>query len=121
MTSYSFASTEQLLGDELRSLTYASYQIFPGLQLIQQDDLMVLGRMTPTGPDSCDVTVFYMKEKTADLARVDRWIEVWHKTFEEDGEVAEVQQSNMTSPHAKVFQYVESREEPTIFKVSIIT
>ena len=28
MTSYSFASTEQLLGDELRSLTYASYQIF---------------------------------------------------------------------------------------------
>ncbi len=115
MTSYSFASTEQLLGDELRSLTYASYQIFPGLQLIQQDDLMVLGRMTPTGPDSCDVTVFYMKEKTADLARVDRWIEVWHKTFEEDGEVAEVQQSNMTSPHAKVFQYVESREEPTIF------
>ena len=115
VTSYAFKSTDQLLGDELRSLTYASYQTFPGLQLIQQDDLTIIGSMTPTGPETCDFTTFYLKEVGAVDARVDQWIGVWQQTFEEDGAVAEIQQTNIKAPGAKPFRYISKREEPTIF------
>lgn len=115
VTSYAFNSTDQLVGDELRSLTYASYQTFPGLQFIQQDDLTIIGVMTPTGPETCDYRTFYLKQRGADDARVDQWIDIWQQTFEEDGAVAEIQQSNIKAPNAKPFRYVSKREEPTIF------
>ncbi len=115
VTSYAFKSTEQLVGDELRSLTYASYQTFPGLQFIQQDDLTIIGVMVPTGPETCTYTTYYLKEVGADEARVDQWIDVWQQTFEEDGAVAEIQQANIKAPGAQPFRYVSNREEPTIF------
>ena len=115
MTAYAFRSTDQLVDGELRSLTYGSYQVFPGLQLIQQDDLMVIGSMTPTGPESCEFRTYYLMEAGADKTRVDQWIKIWSQTYAEDGEVAEIQQKNIKAPRAAIFRYVSKTEEPTIF------
>jgi phenylpropionate dioxygenase-like ring-hydroxylating dioxygenase large terminal subunit len=115
MTTYAFKSTAQEIDGVLRSLKYGSYQVFPGVQLIQQDDMMILGRMIPTGPESCEFKTFYLKEVGADPDRVDRWIDIWQQTYVEDGEVTEVQQRNIKSPNARPFRYIAAREEPTLF------
>lgn len=95
---------------ELSTETYRSFQFFPGCQLTQHDDLMLMGRMTPTGPQSCRWTVDYLIQKDADPDRVDKWIDVWHKTFREDADVTTIQQSNLTNGYARPFRFVPNRE-----------
>ena len=117
MTSYYFPPAE--LSDEsdgyLRSQTYRSIQTFPGTQIIQHDDLMIISRMIPTGPESCRFISHYLAETGADPERVDKWISIWDETFEEDAEAATIQQSNMRSGKAELFRYISNREAPTQF------
>ncbi len=123
MTSYAFKASTGEIGSKsghLRSQTYRSFQTFPGCQVIQQDDLMIVSKMTPTGPDSCVFTSHYLAEKDADPKRVDEWIAIWDQTFTEDGEVAEVQQINIRSDRAPLFRYISGREAPSQYITKLI-
>ena len=124
MTSYWFPPNKAMSTTEtdgyLRSNNYRSLQTFPGCQIIQHDDLMIITRMVPTGPESCQFTAHYLSEAGADLERVDRWIEIWDKTFREDAEVAEIQQQNMRSGKAELFRYIPGREAPSQYIHSCI-
>ena len=117
MTSYAFPPSSLPVENEsdgyLRSQTYRSFQTFPGCQIIQHDDLMIISRMVPTGPESCQFISHYLAEKGADPDRVDRWIGIWDETFQEDAEVASTQQTNMRSGKAELFRYIPNREAPT--------
>ena len=121
MTSYRFRTGERNAGENSLTVTrYGSFQIFPGCQMIQQNDIMILAQMVPTGPTSCRFIAHYYSEKGADLERVDRWIELWMQTYDEDARATELQQVNLQSGRAKEFRYVSGREEPAIFINSLI-
>ena len=123
MTSYCFkpsAAPAAAGNGGLRSQTYKSIQTFPGCQIVQQDDMMYMARMVPTGPERCRFIAHYFAEAGADPARVDRWIEIWHQTFEEDGEAATIQQTNMRSGRTQLFRYMSNREAPAQYINSLI-
>jgi phenylpropionate dioxygenase-like ring-hydroxylating dioxygenase large terminal subunit len=101
---------EEAAGDHLSTKTYRSFQFFPGCQLTQHDDLMLMGKMTPTGPQSCRWTIDYLMQKGSDPARVDRWIDIWTQTFREDADVTTIQQSSLLNDRAVPFRFVPNRE-----------
>lgn len=116
MTSYGFSGSKSNRDDSaLRSAVYRSIQTFPGCQIIQQDDIMIMARMTPTGADSCKFTADYFAETDTDQEKVDRWIAIWNQTFDEDAEAVTIQQKNMQSGRVKPFRYVSNREEPALY------
>jgi phenylpropionate dioxygenase-like ring-hydroxylating dioxygenase large terminal subunit len=99
---------------DLQTTFYRSILFFPGAHIIQQDDLMIMGRMVPTGPESCTYTAHYMRPKSADPEMASAWVGLYNKTFDEDAEVVELQQINLRSPKALPFRYIPSREETSI-------
>lgn len=115
MTNYVFkpnpGKTDSKAG-HLRSQDYRSFQFFPGSLAIQHDDLMLLCKLNPTSPNSCVFTTHYLAEKGSDPNRVDEWIAIWDQTFNEDAEVATVQQTNIHSNRTPLFRYVSNRESP---------
>ena len=104
----------------LQSRGYRSFQIFPGAQIIQQDDVMIMGRMTPLAPDRTRWTVYYLAETGADLSRVDQWVDLWEQTYAEDAAPTETQQDNIQRGAASQFLYVKGREDPAIFMNRLI-
>jgi len=120
LTSYSFKSATNNDPDALIGSHYGSVQAFPCFQTVRQDDMWYFGKLTPTGPESCVFTADYFIEEGADTARVDRWIEIWDKTFSEDADATVVQQKNLRTGRAQPFRYVSNREELSQFMLSHI-
>lgn len=110
MLSLHFPGLDNERTDCLCTKTYRSFQFFPGCQLTQHDDLMLMGKMTPTGPQSCRWTIDYLIQKGSDPARTDQWIDIWNKTFEEDAEATTIQQRNLVSDRAQKFRFIPNRE-----------
>lgn len=110
IASLKFPGMEAEQEDALCNKHYCSFQFFPGCQLIQQDDVMLLGKMTPTGPQSCRWTIDYLIQKGTSPARADQWIEIWNKTYQEDAQVVEIQQKNLPCDRAKPFRFVPGQE-----------
>ena len=120
MTTYSHVGAPTNDPTALRSTYYHSMQIFPGTQIIQQDDLMILAYMNPTGPETCVFHVDYLSEEGADPERVQKWVDIWNTTYDEDAEAVELQQRNTRSRLAPGFRYVANREGPTLFINNLI-
>lgn len=102
-------------GRTLRSNHYCSFQLFPGCQLIQQDDLLILARIVPTAAQSCRSIAHYLAERDADPDRVDAWIARWHRTYDEDADAVERQQKELCSGRVPRLRYVPAREKPSLF------
>ena len=79
-----------------------------------------MGRMVPTGPESCKYTAYYMRPKGSNPEKTSAWVELYNMTFNEDAEVVELQQINMRSPRAAPFRYVPAREETSILTNKMI-
>lgn len=103
---------EDLDGGDQRVLHF-----FPGCSIIQQNDLMAVLQIIPTGPESCRLRQHYFIEQGAPENRFKRWVEIYEKTFEEDAEAAEKQQRNLRA-NRNIFQFVNKREEHTIRMLS---
>jgi len=104
----------------LRSGRYCSFQIFPGCQIIQQDDLLIMARVVPTGPQSCRFIAHYFADRDADPERVDAWIELWNRTYDEDADAVELQQQGLRSGRLPRMRYVPAREQPVLFVNGLI-
>ena len=98
--------------ESLRANNYRSFSMFPGCGMVQQDDVMILSQMVPTGPETLQHIVHYFHEQGADLTRVERWIDLWERTFNEDGAATAVQQQGIRTGFAKRHRLVASREAP---------
>ena len=94
---------------------YRSFQIFPGCHYVQLDDVVVTGKITPTGPASCRFTAYYSLVKGGNRQRAEDWIDLWHQTFCEDAKVVETQQLNLFSSRMQPFRYVAKREAAAMF------
>ena len=66
------------------------------------------------------VTAHYLAERGADLDRVDRWIELLDRTFDEDKEAVEIQQRGLRTGRLAQMRYVSDREAPVIFFNNLI-
>ena len=104
----------------LRSGSYCSFQLFPGCQIIQQDDLLIMARIVPAGPQSCRFIAHYHAERDSDPGRVDDWIELWNRTFDEDAEAVELQQKALRSGRIARMRYVPAQEKPAPFINALI-
>jgi choline monooxygenase len=100
---------------ELRANNYKSLNIFPGLLILQQDDLMILSQMRPLGPETTEQKVHYFAENGADPERVEAWIELWEKTFTEDGEAVAIQQEGLRTGAIARNRLMPNREEAVVF------
>lgn len=99
---------------------YRSVQFFPGTQFIQQDDLMVMGRVIPTGPGTCVFQADYLAERGADQDRLDEWVKLWSQTYDEDGDVVETIQQNLASGRVDELIYVDELEDNSRFFHALI-
>ena len=102
-------------GQTLRNNRYCSFQLFPGCQLIQHDDLLILARIVPTGAQSCRFIAHYLVERDADLGRVEAWIALWNRTYDEDAGAVERQHRGLCSGRVPRLRYVPAREKPALF------
>jgi len=115
MLTNKFLATESSEGDELRSSNYRSMQLFPGITIIQQDDLMVLSQMIPLGPERTISVMDYFAQRGGDEQRFERWVELWDQTFQEDLTAAANQQRGMRTGMLKQSRFVTTQERPLIF------
>lgn len=100
---------------KLRSKLYRSFMLFPGCQIIELDDLMIMTKMVPTGPESCVFTAHYFAKDNAVPDRVDAWIDLWNVVMEEDKSAVETQQQNLKTARVPEFRYVSTQEQPIFF------
>ena len=99
----------------LRANNYRSFNIFPGLLILQQDDLMIASQMRPIGAECVEQSIHYFIEEGADEARVEAWIELWEQTFTEDGEATAIQQSGLRTGVPERNRLLPAREQPVLF------
>jgi hypothetical protein len=64
----------------------------------------------------CIFVADYFAEVGADLDEVDRWIELWALTYDEDAAALEIQHANLAASTVDRMRYVQGPENP----VSII-
>ena len=76
---------------------------------------MIMAKVIPTGPESCRFVAHYLAQAGSDPERVERWIELWNQTYDEDALAVEMQQENLRSGRAQLFRYVSSQEETALF------
>ena len=100
--------------------SYKTLLLFPGAHFLQIDELMVLGRMVPTGPESCSYTANYFIKDGADRSRIERFAEIFNQTFDEDAQLVEKQQIALASPFASPLRYVKSREPAALLTNRLI-
>ena len=99
----------------LRATNGRTLSAFPGFLFLQQDDLMILSQMRPTGPERTCQVVDYFAEAGSDPARVDEWIGLWEQTFTEDGDATVVQQEGLRTGAVARNRLVGSREAAVLF------
>ena len=96
--------------DELRSTNYRSIQLFPGITIIQQDDLMMISQIIPSGPEHTVSVWDYFAERGADERRFERWFELWNQTFTEDLTAVSAQQRGMRTGLMDRSRFIKSAE-----------
>ena len=110
------SSSDASSDDELHGEWYCSFQLFPVSQMVQQNDMLLMARVEPTGPESCRFIGHYFAEQGVNTDKVDRWIdEVWNRTLDEDVEALVIQQENLRSGRMQRLRYIEDREKPALF------
>ena len=81
--------------DALRSSNYRSIQLFPGITIIQQDELMLVSQIIPLGAEHTVSVWDYFAERGTDEDRFERWLALWNQTFTEDLTAVSAQQRGM--------------------------
>ena len=120
MITNRFLAAEVGENDELRSSNYRSMQLFPGITIIQQDDLMVLSQMIPLGPELTVSVMDYFAERGADEQRFEGWVDIWDQTFVEDLTAVSNQQHGMRTGRLEKSRFITTQERPLVFINRII-
>ena len=101
----------KVVSNQLTSQTFRSYQVFPGIVLIEHDDLLHMTGMVPVAPGLTQHVTHYLGDRDSDPDRVDAWIELWDQTYREDNEITADQYANIRTARQPYNRYVHAREE----------
>jgi hypothetical protein len=99
----------------MRSDVYRSFQLFPGVHVNQQQDFMLLGQCRPLSPRRLVFHVDFLADRSAPRDRVDHFVELWSRTYAEDGRALERQQANIDAGVVDALRYVDAAEPQTRF------
>ena len=69
----------------------------------------------PTGAQSFRFIAHYLVVRDADLDRVEAWVALWNRTYDEDTEAIERQQKGLCPGRVPRLRYVPAREKPALF------
>lgn len=120
LLSQRFLPSKVVSDGSYRSNNYRGLEMFPGFILIQQDDIMIIAQMAPTGPETTRFVVDMFGEKDADPGRVAGWCDLWDKTFQEDAAAVEVQQTGLRTGRMPRSRFVSGREKSILFMNALI-
>ncbi len=101
----------EVASNQLTSRTFRSYQVFPGIVLIEHDDLLHMSGMVPVAPGVTQHVTHYLGDRDSDPERIDAWIDLWDQTYREDNEITAVQYDNIETARQPYNRYVHAREE----------
>ena len=99
----------------MRAQWQRAFQIFPGIGMTAQDDILLLYQATPIAPEATRKVLFCLTRNGADQKRANAWIDLWHQTFTEDQQATQIQQSGIRSGRLAQARYVPSQERPVLF------
>ena len=102
--------------DQLQATFCTALQLYPGCQIIQQDDLMIMAQALPAAEDHTVFVADYFAEEGSDPSTVERWIDLWVRTYDEDARALEIQHANLAAGTVDRMRFVDGPENP----VSII-
>ena len=120
MITNRFLAAEFSEDDTLRSSNYRSIQLFPGITIVQQDDMMVISQMIPLGPEQTVSVMDYFAERGGNEQRFERWVELWDQTFTEDLTAVSNQQRGMRTGRMARSRLVTTQERPSVFIIRTI-
>ena len=114
--AYSFDPSEPATPGEANGLQWQhSVQVFPGIGLTVQDDIMLLYQARPSGPEETSKVLYCLVRKDADKAKANACIDIWLQTFAEDKAAIELQQIGLRSGGLPRARYMTCREPAAIF------
>tara|TARA_B100001105_G_scaffold248887_1_gene235154 strand:- start:91 stop:1209 length:1119 start_codon:yes stop_codon:yes gene_type:complete len=99
---------------ELRSTNYRSVQLFPGITIIQQDDLMMVSQIIPYAPEHTVSVWDYFAERGTDEDRFERWFSLWNQTFTEDLTAVSAQQRGMRTGFMERSRLIKTAEPQVV-------
>lgn len=100
---------------KLKAQSQRSFQIYPGMTIMKQDNILLLHQAMPTGPETTRKIMYCLVEKGSDSALGKAWIDLWDQTFKEDQAATQIQQAGLRSGRMKRARYVTNQEEATVF------
>ena len=95
---------------ELRSTNYRSIQLFPGITIIQQDDLMMVSQIIPHGAEHTVSVWDYFAQRGTEEERFERWFTLWNQTFTEDLTAVSAQQRGMRTGLMERSRFIKTAE-----------
>lgn len=114
--AYSFDPSLQATDTGEQGLQWQhSVQVFPGIGLTVQDDIMLLYQAYPTSAEQTQKTLYCLIRKDSDKDSANECLNVWLQTFSEDQEAIELQQSGIRSGRLPRARYMTCREPAAIF------
>jgi len=114
--AYSFDPSLQAKDETENEMQWQhSVQVFPGVGLTVQDDIMLLYQAHPTFAEKTEKTLYCLIRKDADKDRANDCLNVWLQTFAEDKEAIELQQVGIRSGKLPRGRYMTCREPAAIF------
>ena len=97
-----------------------SVQVFPGIGLTVQDDIMLLYQARPTGPETTSKILYCLVRAGADEEQTEACIDLWLRTFAEDKAAIELQQAGVRSGRLPRMRYMTGREPAPRFMNRLI-
>lgn len=114
--TFSFKPTKRPIPEgKLRAQWQRAFQLFPGIGITAQDDILLAYQATPVGAEETRKVMYCLKRKSADRKIADEWIDLWHQTFTEDQEATKIQQKGLRSGTLLRGRYVLDQEGPLLF------
>ena len=110
-----YAPKPRRRGTYLRAEDYRSISIYPGFLILQQQGLMILSQMRPTGPETTCQRIDYFAETGSDQRRLEDWIALWEQTFTEDGDATVIQHEGLRAGRVERNRLLGAREEAVLF------
>ncbi len=100
---------------KLKAQWQRAFQLFPGIGMTAQDDILLVYQTLPETPESTHKVMYCLTKKDADQELAHRWLDLWDATFKEDQEATQIQQKGLRSGRLPRARYVTNQEGPVLF------
>jgi phenylpropionate dioxygenase-like ring-hydroxylating dioxygenase large terminal subunit len=114
--TFAFNPTSEAVPEgKLKAQWQRAFQLFPGIGMTAQDEILLVYQALPTGPETTHKTMYCLTKNDADQELAGRWLDLWNQTFQEDQAATQIQQKGLRSGRLPRARYVTNQEGPVLF------